>query len=115
MKTQKIGRRCWRPLGKVLIGRVKLGEHRFFQKMYFWEQKAKTFEIWEEGYLCTGMEGVPAPHRKVGEADGADFAEACENYAKFNPEWAKLYDPEKQTHWGCRLFDNATDAARSFG
>ena len=69
------------------------------------------FEIWQEGYRATGNQ---ASARKLGEADGDDFKAACIEFALENPEWAKHFDSERMTHWGCRLFDNEADARKAF-
>lgn len=75
------------------------------------------FEIWQQGYLVTGMEGIPAPAVKLGEVEAATFAGACA--ALCSPqEWQKKYgyfDAARLTLWGCRLFDNEQDARRAFG
>lgn len=63
----------------------------------------------------TGMEGVPEKARMVAEVDATTLQEACDAYAKSNPTWAKDYDMEQMTHWGCRLWDNEADARASFG
>lgn len=69
-------------------------------------------EIWAEGYVVTGNIGHA---QLVGTARGRTFQEACENYAAGHPEFAKYFDAERLTHWGCRLFNNEADARRTFG
>ena len=70
----------------------------------------KTFEIWEEGYRVTG-DGGPAVH--LGSANGKDFRSACINF--FKEKESKDFDADDLTVWGCRLFDNETDARKMFG
>lgn len=79
-------------------------------------QKSRTdlrlITIWSEGYAATGERG----HAQViGTAMGHDFKEAVETYAREHPSFARYYDRKRMTHWGRRLFDNETDARRSFG
>lgn len=71
----------------------------------------KKFDIWAEGYSATG-EGGKACH--FGSAYGKDFKEACITFFSTGsrPGW---FNPDRMTHWGCRLFDNEQDARRSFG
>lgn len=71
----------------------------------------KIFEIWSEGYLCTGMEGIPSKAYKHGEIQGKTFKEACINLAKENSSFAQYFKLENMTHWGCRLFDNKEEAS----
>jgi DNA polymerase I-like protein with 3'-5' exonuclease and polymerase domains len=78
--------------------------------------KLKRYTIWQEGYLATGMEGMPARATIVAEnVIGATFKDACINYAKQNPEWARDFNPEWMTHWGCGLFAKEADARKLFG
>lgn len=75
-----------------------------------------VFQIWCEGYLCSGMEGTPATARLIAEHEGVDFKDACvranaagmfEGYGDF--------DAERLSVWGCDLFDNEADARKAFG
>ena len=74
-------------------------------------EQPKKFDIWAEGYGASGQGGT-ACH--FGRAYGKDFKEACITFFSVasRPGW---FDPERMTHWGCRLFDNEIDARRSFG
>lgn len=71
----------------------------------------KTFTVWSEGYSCTGQHSGAQNH---GEWQGETFADACQAWADStsNPE---LFVREQLTYWGCRLFDNETDARKAFG
>lgn len=73
------------------------------------------YEIWIEGFLIQGMEGVPARAEKLAEIEAPSFKEACDRYFRMPLVNDENYDPEKLTDWGCRLFDNEADARRSFG
>ena len=76
-----------------------------------------TYEVWMEGYAATGERGE---HEKVGEFEAPDFESACSLAADHLSRGDasvrhRYYDPEHLTWWGCRLFDNETDAAEAFG
>jgi len=75
------------------------------------------FEIWKEGYLVSGMEGIPASATFLGTYSAENFRNACiiwdsihnrdKGYGDFNAQGLSV--------WGCRLFDNEADARASFG
>jgi len=71
------------------------------------------FNIWMEGYLCTGMDGCPQSARYLGNWDGETFKKACCNWAKATA--TTTFDSNKLTNWGCKLFDNEIDARNQFG
>jgi len=73
--------------------------------------KWEEFTVWEEGYLCSGMEGRPASARIIGQVKAASFRDACIALCKDN----KDFDEERLDVWGCRLFDNEDDARKQFG
>ena len=68
----------------------------------------KIFEIWSEGYIITGGSGTAQLHDKI---KANSFKEACD--ILFNGD--QFYNPKNLTYWGCRLFDNETDARKAFG
>ena len=75
------------------------------------------YEIWREGYLVTGMEGIPAPAALLAKVEAQTFSSACDKLCT-PKEWQKYYgnyDSKRLTVWGCRLFDNAADARKAFG
>lgn len=76
-----------------------------------------TYDVWIEGYLITGMGGIPAQAKKIGTVEAETFAAACDKVC-LPIEWQKLngyYDRQHGTVWGCRLFDNEADARKQFG
>lgn len=77
----------------------------------------KTWEIWAEGYLATGMDGIPARASLMGRSKGETFLDACSQLFKANPKFdgTYYYDAKRNTYWGCRLFDNEADARKLFG
>lgn len=77
----------------------------------------KEWEIWSEGYLATGMEGAPAKAQLYGKFYGETFRDACDQWAKTltDPHSISCYNAERLSFWVCRLFDNETDARKSFG
>jgi len=74
-----------------------------------------TYNIWMEGFLCTGMEGTPAPASFVGQAEGNTFKEAVVNWYKNHPDRLLNFNEEHLTDWGCRLYPSEGEARRSFG
>lgn len=68
------------------------------------------WEIWMEGYSATGEHATASC---VGtRVPARTFREACiKTYGYDN----NLFDPERLTFWGCRLFDNEADAREGFG
>lgn len=82
----------------------------------------KRFNIWIEGYLTTGMEGIPSTAQLIAEdVEGEDFMDAVKNwYYKHPVENERNYGEFSirggvPCLWGCRLFDNEVDARKSFG
>lgn len=72
----------------------------------------KSYEVWMEGYAATGEHGT-AQH--LGNTTAASFKEACKLVVE-NKNWdMSYYNPERNTYWGCRFFDNGEDARKSFG
>jgi hypothetical protein len=88
------------------------------------------FEIWSEGFSATGEHETA---KKLGEAEGETFRDACDAYVRANP-WARQagyvrdHKPSDMmpgyeqtaadsppTIWGCGLYDNEADARKSFG
>jgi len=93
---------------KLLTGYCKCGYVIMLQK--------ETFDVWMEGYLATGMEGIPQRATYLGSYEGDTFADACEAAIKDNyPNDTKLFDKTRLSWWGCRMYDNETDARKSFG
>jgi len=95
----------------------------------------KEYEIWIEGYSATGESGIA---NFIGKASGNTFVEACNNFeypedikAQYRDEIIvrkgeklKLDGMSINNYvenapvpkiWGCLLFDNETDARKSFG
>jgi hypothetical protein len=75
----------------------------------------KTYEIWVEGYACTGQSATAS---LVGSSEGRTFREACLAYAvskKHEDGFINYFNPVDCSYWGCRWFDNETDARKSFG
>ena len=79
------------------------------------------YDIWIEGYLTTGMEGIPAKARCLATgAEGDSFWDAVSKWYNSIPDVKHKYGElsfkgNDIALWGCRLFDNEEDARRSFG
>lgn len=74
----------------------------------------QKYNIWMQGYLCSGMEGIPEKATYEGEFEANSFREACDMWSKTLKE-PYYYNSEYLTYWGCKLFDNEIDARKSFG
>jgi len=87
----------------------------------------KEYEIWIEGYAATG-ESSGASY--IGKATGNNFEEACKNFRYPDNIYSYLGDKiiinqgeplkldENRKYpsiWACRLYDNESDARKSFG
>lgn len=83
------------------------------------------YQIWIEGWSATGG-GSDATF--IGEVEAPDFLTACRTvrYNKnfhYTPLIGTLFSESKNYKeagnkvydWGCRVFDNETDARKSFG
>ena len=87
-----------------------------------------NIEIWMEGYRATGESGAA---QKIGEYQAESFDEAVEKYLIDHPDTGsgpRRYTKNQFTTeehyinrraewniWGCALFNNETDARKSFG
>ena len=74
--------------------------------------KIKQYQIWTEGYAATGESSGAIYH---GLSKGETFKQAVENFIEENNWDKKLYNSEKLTYWGCKFYDNESDARKTFG
>lgn len=86
----------------------------------------QEFEIWMEGYAATGEHGTA---QMIGKGLGKTFDEAVKDFMSKNPrrgieengrnrymsEDAYKNRRSNWNIWACNLFDNETDARKSFG
>lgn len=79
-------------------------------------KELREYEVWSEGYLCSGMEGIPATAQFHGKSRATSFKEACDKWAEtLTPDSKSCYDRDRLSFWGCRLYDNETDARKFLG
>lgn len=71
----------------------------------------KKWPVWMEGYTATEDRGTA---EFCGVWPGATFADACAAWAR-ETRSPQLFDREKLTFWGCRLFDSEAAARKAFG
>tara|TARA_R110002153_G_C12916043_1_gene454087 strand:+ start:237 stop:518 length:282 start_codon:yes stop_codon:yes gene_type:complete len=69
-----------------------------------------AFNLWLEGYKCTGNENEAIP---LGTWRGVDFSGACQNWA--TATMSEHFEERDNTVWGCRIYDNEAAARASFG
>lgn len=77
----------------------------------------KIYEVYIEGYCIN--EGT-APAEYLGQHMGRTFADAARQacVARYGEKDTAIYFSVRggiPAFWGCRLYDNFTDATRSFG
>lgn len=70
------------------------------------------FDIWCEGFAVTGESGQAT---LLGCEKGIDLKDACKNLASKDEEFARYFNEDNMTYWGCRIYDNELDARKSFG
>lgn len=83
--------------------------------------EGQYYDIWIEGYHAQG--NIHAKHRLVAwRQPGNNFLHAvskyvkrCEESGEGEPQYWRCSPAGEWTYWGCRVFDNAVDAAKSFG
>ena len=80
------------------------------------------YNIWVEGYCCTGEFGTA--RLITSNVEGKSFINAVENWwnslsKKDKEGWGgKIYINEEKNYasiWACRLFDNESEARKAFG
>ena len=71
----------------------------------------KEWQIWAGGYSATGGAGKATLLTKQ---KAESFLSAIEKW-KTVAQSPQLINPDNLTYWGCRLFDNETEARKSFG
>ena len=69
-------------------------------------------DVWAQGYRTNGDSGSA---HFWGSVEAEDLAGACKILASVDNQFKKNFEPERMTWWGCRLFDNETDARKTFG
>lgn len=73
------------------------------------------YDIWMEGYLATGMEGIPVKAQKLASnIEANSFIEAVNKWYKSKPDALTIRN-NRAFIWGCELFQNEMDARESFG
>ena len=77
----------------------------------------KTYDVYIEGYCDNGNR---ASSKYLGQYTGRTFADAARKACvdRYGEESTKVYFTIRgvvPAFWGCRLYDNHADAARSFG
>lgn len=93
------------------------------------EEEAEGFKVWNlwmEGYVCTGMDGIPAKAIFLGSFVGKTFIEAVSDYGRKKSDIYEELDVNESgyqvkiingvpSYWGCRIFDNEDDARKRWG
>ncbi len=74
----------------------------------------KLWDVWIEGFVVNGSR---EPAKYLGQTEALSFRDAAEHVLQrcgfiINPP---IFDRQRLTYYGCRLFDNEADARASFG
>lgn len=70
------------------------------------------YQVWLEGFAATGQQQGA---QFIGEVESESFNQAIEILLK-QKEWDMSYlNLHNRTYYGCRFFDNETDARKAFG
>jgi hypothetical protein len=75
----------------------------------------KEIEIWMEGFVITGQSSTA---KKIGTYEADSLDEAVRKYTKDHPDSTvdfNRYGKGKHAIWACQLFDNESEARKSFG
>lgn len=77
----------------------------------------KQWEVWLEGYAATGESSTAQKLTSLlhDRWQGETFQDAVRLALGVLTWDMKYYDEKKNAFWGCRFFDNETDARKSFG
>lgn len=74
----------------------------------------KKWNLWMEGYDFVGILASGRNEaRFYGTVEAETFVKACDEF--FKNENSYRSDSVRPSVWGCRLFDNETDARKSYG
>jgi hypothetical protein len=72
----------------------------------------KTYQVWVEGYRATGDQQCA---QMLGEYEAESFKAAVRKAAAAKNATLDVDEGGSLSWWGCRFYDNETDARRSFG
>lgn len=75
----------------------------------------KKFEVWSQGFLCTGMEGIPSTAQFHGIYEAENFIEACRKFSENTNEPNYFHVENGKPYYYVQLFDNEIDARKAFG
>ena len=73
----------------------------------------RIYNVWAEGYLVSGMEGVPSGPSFLGSVMAKSFEESVQKLSDIKDEdgaGRNDYDVKRLTYWGCKLFESESEA-----
>lgn len=76
------------------------------------EDPVAKFSVWIEGYQGSGDRQLA---HLLGAAEAETFADAAKAVIEEQKMNDEHWSPDKLSYWGCRLFDNESDARKSSG
>lgn len=75
------------------------------------------WKVWIEGFLVTGMEGVPQTAKLINEIEAPDWDTAVQQafILAEDPSLLRKNKDGSWSYWGCRIYNNEEDAKKFLG
>lgn len=70
------------------------------------------YNVWIEGFATNGQQGEA---QYLGNYTADTFKQACKKALIKKGYSMNHYNEERNSYWGCKIYDNGTDATKSFG
>ena len=70
------------------------------------------YNVWVEGFATNGQQGQA---QYLGNYTAESFKTACKKALIEKGYSMNHYREDTNSYWGCKLYDNGTDATKSFG
>lgn len=105
---------CLECEGTGIVESYKLDEEEEIKAEKLEKKRTKTISLWSEGFSVTGQSSDATFH---GTFKAKDLRDAIIQFRdSLDDEYSKSYiDLKRKTFWGCKFFDNESDARKSFG
>lgn len=71
----------------------------------------RKYSVFMEGFMIQGMDSA-AKASFIGTVEATSFADACEKALQKEGHDMTLFNKERLTYWGCKLYDNMDDASK---
>tara|TARA_R110000765_G_scaffold294024_1_gene389313 strand:- start:480 stop:854 length:375 start_codon:yes stop_codon:yes gene_type:complete len=74
--------------------------------------ESNKYNVWVEGFATNGQQGTA---QFLGNYTAESFKTACKLALIEKGYSMNHYREDTNSYWGCKLYDNGTDATKSFG